>query len=364
MAQFDPNDPLAWLEDDPTGGPVFGGPDPGAGGAAGSPAPPPVPTKDFGFGTYPLYDPITDKEAGDPEYNKRQKEFEGNTDWAWLEGELRKDASAKGVTYDRSDLAGIQRNSGYDAAHQGSGGQYGENILKFLEEAKKNYTQRQDPRDREGAGAGRTSGSSPTLRSVSSQNYSGPGSAGVTTGPVQQVGQDPFSTLITNTIGGILENGGLLDPERMALRQEASRSVLDRQRKGQLANNRGELADRNLLSVPGIAQGTDIGSILRTDERLAPAYANASRDVLINEQDLAEQRLQSALGLGTARQAMMGKLALDALGQNMEWNMFLARLGLDRDALLYEIQNGQMDNIIPLIQAFQNMTQTSSSGRV
>ena len=80
--------------------------------------------------------------AGDPRYNQRQAEFESYTDWGKIEADLRADALAKGTQYDPSDLAGIKRNAGYDAAHQGASGGYVSALQKSIANAKANYSQR------------------------------------------------------------------------------------------------------------------------------------------------------------------------------------------------------------------------------
>lgn len=63
-------------------------------------------------------------------------------------------------------------------------------------------------------GSGSSSGTSGTLGDLRQlfgqlgQQYGGPGGPGITTGPLQQVGQDPLSQLITGALAGFIGSGG------------------------------------------------------------------------------------------------------------------------------------------------------------
>jgi hypothetical protein len=59
------------------------------------------------------------------------------------------------------------------------------------------------------------------------------------------------------------------------------------------------LALRGLASVPGIPQGQEGGAIRRIEERIAPEFAAAVRDILIDENQRADQRLFQGLTAGT-----------------------------------------------------------------
>lgn len=109
-----------------------------------------------GYGNYPNYPVEATAEAGAPIYNQRQAEFEGLTDWGRIEADLRREAAAQGVEYHPSDLEGIRRNAGYDAAHLGSGGLYAGGIEKFTNSAMSNYGQRANntPGPSSGGGGG------------------------------------------------------------------------------------------------------------------------------------------------------------------------------------------------------------------
>lgn len=233
-------------------------------------------------------------------------------------------------------------------------------------------------------------------------NFSGPGDAGITNGPLQQVGQDPFSTLITNALAGLIQNqgktdlgnsvedaitalmerGGELDPNQTARRYESARELLDKGRRTMVNDLRGDLASRNLLSEPGIPQGAEIGGINRVTEKIAPEFSRALRDIFTDESAKADTRLMTslsmamgvsseqartmlaALGEGTNRQAALADIALRNLAQNQAWSQFLAQFGLDRDTAMYQIQNGQIESILPILQMFLQLGGMANQGYV
>lgn len=96
-------------------------------------------------------------EAGDPQYNQRQAEFESTVDWKWIEDNLRREAEERGVAYDPSDLAGIRRNSGYDQTHLGDAGLYNSALQKYYSNALQNYDERAN--NIPGGGGGSSTGS-------------------------------------------------------------------------------------------------------------------------------------------------------------------------------------------------------------
>lgn len=230
--------------------------------------------------------------------------------------------------------------------------------------------------------------------------YGGPGGAGITNGPLEQVGQDPLSQLITGALaqfigndgstafGGDVEDalrmlmarGGELDPDQMNRRYESARELLDKGRRTMVNDMRGDLASRNLLSEPGIPQGAEIGGLERITEHLAPEFSRALRDIYSDEAGRSDDRLMNALsmatgyssdqarnllaaiGEGTARQTALAGLSLDLLKTNMAWSQFLASFGLERDKVMYEMENGQIDQFMPLLQAFIQMAGLSNAG--
>ncbi len=83
-----------------------------------------------------------DLTAGDPQYNQRETMLRDRLDLSRIESRLQDMARSLDVSYDRSDLDGILRNSGYDATHLGSSERYMSAVEKYMGEAEKNYRQR------------------------------------------------------------------------------------------------------------------------------------------------------------------------------------------------------------------------------
>lgn len=83
-----------------------------------------------------------DLTAGDPQYNQRETLLRDRLDLNRIEARLQEMARSLDVSYDRSDLDGILRNSGYDATHLGSSERYLSAVEKYMGEAEKNYRQR------------------------------------------------------------------------------------------------------------------------------------------------------------------------------------------------------------------------------
>lgn len=249
-----------------------------------------------------------------------------------------------------------------------------------------------------------------------------PGDPGVFPPPVQQVGQDPFSSIITNALGGflqnrgnamsdvgfatenqlldLLQNGGQLDQARLAQRYETARELYEKARRTQMTNARGDLASRGLLSLPGIAQGPEITAVTRLEENLAPVWAAMLRDAYLSESEAADTRFNTGLNLATglsqsqaqnfldaanlgntrqrtlsdialgtldrnlAQNQMVNQLALDLLDRNMAWNQFLAEYGLDRAEVMNAIQEGRLGALMPLIQLFFQAANMSQQGFV
>ena len=80
--------------------------------------------------------------AGDAQYNTREVMLRERLNLQEVEHRLRGAAEALAVSYDKSDLEGVLRNAGYDAAHLGSTERYMAAIEKFVGEAENNYRQR------------------------------------------------------------------------------------------------------------------------------------------------------------------------------------------------------------------------------
>lgn len=182
----------------------------------------------------------------------------------------------------------------------------------------------------------------------------------------------------------IIASGGALpnDPEILQQQLETARENEVRAEQSQLADARGELAARGLLSEPGSPQGEEASAINRIEQGIAPAYSQAVRDIHTTQLNAQNERvtnalaevtglsnaaagnLVSALGTGTQRQIGLANIALGELAQNTQWNEFLAQYGLSRDALQYQIEQGNLQVLLPLLQQFVQYLQTLAAGKV
>lgn len=248
---------------------------------------------------------------------------------------------------------------------------------------------------------------------------------------------------LEQVISELLSTGGGFSEGNLATRFENNRGIIDRGRTAQLNQTNAQLADRGLLSMPGAAQGEEVNSIGRIEQNLAPIYADANRQALLDETQAADQRLFQAMGAGTSIQNTntqastqryvaelanqlgmsqlevtkmlglgqlelgqgqlglgygqlgvqrelglgqlglgwgqlgethsnntnqynlgLGQLALGNLNSNNAWNMFIAQHGLDSQRLAFEMQNGNMQNFITMLEMFNRAAQNSAGGHV
>jgi len=129
--------------------------------------------------------------------------------------------------------------------------------------------------------------------------------------PVQAITQDPFDEggtasalggptgeALTSAVLELLQNRGV-DPTAGNLRFERARELTDTARQASLNQAQEALAQRGLASVPGIPQGQEGGAIRRIEERIAPEFAAAVRDILIDENQRSDERLFQGLTAGT-----------------------------------------------------------------
>lgn len=269
-----------------------------------------------------------------------------------------------------------------------------------------------------GTGTG-TGGSSPSFRPGSpastmqnigqlygqlGQQYAPPGSPGVMNGPVQQVGQDPLSQLISGGLADLILNQGMTregqdisaslrdiiasggrvpgGADTSRARFESARELMAKGERTATNDARAALADRGLLSEPGNASGAEMSTIGRIQTRNAEEFARNLRDIGITADDADNTRLNhalslatgmageqarmllSTLGAGTDRQVALSQIALQSLSQNMAWNQFLAEFGLKRDQVLYDMESGNIDDIMPYLTMFMQLAQSTARGYV
>ena len=217
------------------------------------------------------------------------------------------------------------------------------------------------------------------------------------------VGQDPFSQLLTGGLGNLIARGGAnqfgqdvnatladvindaaMGPNqgRMNARLETLRENAGLAQRSMINDARGSLASRGLLSEPGTPQGPEISAITRISESLAIPFAQGLRDAQVEESQFADQRLMQGLGLaadqsqaqssnllgalgeGTNRQNVLAQIALGALDRNIVWNQFLAEYGLDRERLANEIQQGRIQNVQQIMELFARYVEMARQGQV
>ena len=241
------------------------------------------------------------------------------------------------------------------------------------------------------------------------ETYAGPGEPGVFQDsaqtpetfedtPVQQVGQDPLSLLLSGGLVGLidalsgpgaaesllLERGqsDTMPADILNRRMESAREAAERVRTSELDTLRSQLADRNLISVPGAPQGSERTGLERISESIAGQQFGVLRDVgsalmeqygtetiasLVAASQAGSERARTILDTliaGTERQATLSYIALANLRENREWNQFLAQYGMDRDQILEDLQMGRLQNVLPILQAFMNATQISTQGYI
>ncbi len=221
------------------------------------------------------------------------------------------------------------------------------------------------------------------------------GTSGLTAafrGSTQSVGSDALSQLVSQRLQDLLSGNrsalgtklqdsimGIIggpSQQEQAIRFEAARAPIEKFRRAQTNQARAQLANRGLLSEPGIPQGTEAGTMGRIEEMLAPAYAQAGQEAYLggldrqlagislgNQIDTGERTgLLDAINSATGRQTALSNIALQTLDRNIAWNQFLANLGLDRDQIMYQLQNGQLNALNPLLQMFMQGANTSAGG--
>ena len=220
-------------------------------------------------------------------------------------------------------------------------------------------------------GAGGGSGLGGSLAGLGSLGsaYGGPGTSGIySSNYLQQVGQDPFSQAITGALTQLLGTAaGRMNstPQDYAAALEQARMPYEMARKVQLGNARDQLAARGLLSTDSPGGGLEADASQRIETALAPAYTgavdNAVQELNKNEQGWANI-LGGAAQQGTQRQQVLGSLALQELAQNQSFTQFMAQYGINRDLALYQIQQGQGQQLLQAFQLYLNYAHLANEG--
>jgi hypothetical protein len=236
-----------------------------------------------------------------------------------------------------------------------------------------------------------------------------------------QLPPTPLEAETQASLRDIVAAGGALpiDQQRRAMEIEAARSPIDILRQSQLEQGQAAMAGRGLLG-----QGPELDYMGRLEAQLAPMYTQAAQEIQLEEQRRADTRYQNALaGLNQqamqqgmtanqryqATQQLQTEMTLDmarrqddrlgqaiqqsanlttqqsanlvntvnalagiqrertdaairALDQNMEWNMFLAQFGLERDQVMEQLEQGRLAMLLPLIQEFMGVASQAAMG--
>lgn len=203
--------------------------------------------------------------------------------------------------------------------------------------------------------------------------------------PVQQRSADSgFNPAMDPDLVAALKGlfpGGGFNQDIVNRRVGSARDQLNSFSKSRNASNRAQLASRGL-----IGSGPELTAQNRAESDIADRFANAVNDIYAQESGNADQRMMQALGLfgglgnDNARLSLdrelglgrldldrmlgSGRLALDNMNSVNGYNLDLGRFGLDRDRLQYEIENGNVDQLIQLIQQLLMGAGASAGGYV
>lgn len=164
----------------------------------------------------------------------------------------------------------------------------------------------------------------------------------------------------------ILAQGYGADPHRLMLGFEKEREFMEKGKNAALGSLQAQLAERGLLGAPGTESGAASSSYARLGENISNEFASNLRDLQLSEDKIAQDRYMNALQMALQRDASgetnAVNYALGVLNNNRAWNQFLAQLGLDRDRLNYEIQNGNQNAINQLLQLFAEFMRNAAGG--
>ena len=235
--------------------------------------------------------------------------------------------------------------------------------------------------------------------------------------------ETPLGQNVQQQLEELLANAGQLpaDAQRRAMEMETLRDPIEAFRQAQLSQGQAELARRGLMG-----QGPEGAFMEGLEERLAPMYAQAGRDIALSDaarqekryadalvtaqamsqqqaqrrEDLYQQVLDRAVAQGdtaalrredrlantlqlasgmtqeqsrnllataqtwTERQRMLSDVVQKALDQDFLWNKFLAEYGLERDQAIEMIQSGRLNAILPVLQQFLTQIGVAAEGFV
>lgn len=185
-----------------------------------------------------------------------------------------------------------------------------------------------------------------------------------------------FGDDLTNALKGMFP-GGAFNQDIVNRRTENANEGLQRQRKSRLATNRAMMADRGLLG-----SGAESQAYGNMESDLGDQYTNAVSGIYADESENADQRMMQALQIAAGmseedanmavqwfkanndRDLGMGNLALGNMNGQNAYNLGLANYGLNRDKTMWDMDNGNMNQMIQLLDILNNGAGTASRGRI
>lgn len=255
--------------------------------------------------------------AGDPQYNARQAEFEGTTNWGHIASQLQNAAKERGVAFDISDVQDIRRNAGYDAAHLGDAGVYNNQLQKGYEAALRKYDER-GPLDPTGdaeyykpGGVGAAQGQPMPGWANRWSGYEGgtfsdpwtsqlesllKGQLDATTAPGAGSPQQLLTSFLLKRFQDLSTSNGYSPEEQAILNTQALEPIeAQRQASQQRALERASL--RGILPSSGVVSGGSTGELSANDRFYDQMRTVANRDLAVNQIQKRQSDLNQALAM-------------------------------------------------------------------
>lgn len=187
-------------------------------------------------------------------------------------------------------------------------------------------------------------------------------------GQAPQASAGGFESLIGQLQG--LFPGGQFNQDIVNRRTENARENLNRFSKSRNDTNRAALASRGL-----IGDGPEQTAQNLAESDIADRYANAVSGIYADESGRADDRMMDAFGLAAGMNRDQGRLDLDRMlgtgnlalqnaGMTNDYNLDLARFGLDRDKTLWDMENDPIDQLMQLIGLWGQGAGNASGGYI
>ncbi len=169
--------------------------------------------------------------------------------------------------------------------------------------------------------------------------------------------------------------GGLFNQDIVNRRTENAGATLRRAAQSRKANNKAIMGERGQLG-----SGPEYSSENRVNQDIDDRYNEAVSGIYANESENADQRMIQALGLATGMETAdldralgylranndfslgQGGLALGNMKAQNEYNLGLGNFGLNRDVAKYNMERGDVDQMLQLLQLLLGGANTSSGG--